>query len=136
MYPGQSRDISLATLDPWSDLREIWVLCLRNGTSMNSVVHYFMTDFRCNSYFRYFRVYPDVPYFGFYKLMTPAVCVRDLELVKRVLIRDFASFPVTDFKISKKHDELMSRNPFFLSGEEWQTERKNATRSITANKVC
>lgn len=68
--------------------------------------------------------------------MTPAVGVRDVELVKQILVKDFLSFPMSDIKISQKNDKLMAKNPFFLSGEEWQMERKTLTPAITSNKVC
>lgn len=76
-----------------------------------------------------------MPYFGYYKLLKPAIVVRDAELVKNVMIKDFASFQDNDHKISKKSDPLLGQNPFFLSGDEWQTERKNITPSISQAKV-
>lgn len=140
MCPDQSQDILLATSDQFSHSSGIWVLCLTIGTSKNGMTA-FGLPLHKSSIFHFFfffcscRDYSDMPYFGFYKLMTPAVCVRDLELLKRVMIKEFTSFPIPDFKISRKHDKLIAKNPFFLSGEEWQTERKNITRSITSNKV-
>lgn len=81
------------------------------------------------------RKFNDVPYFGYYKLLTPGIVVRDPELVKSVLIKDFAAFQENDHKLSEKSDPLLARNPFFLSGDEWQTERKNITPSISPAKV-
>lgn len=97
-------------------------------------VYFVMTGFACD--YQFCRNYSDVPCFGFYKLMTPAFGVRDLELVKSMLIKAFASFPVPDFKIRRKNDQLMAKNPFFLTGDEWQTQRKSIKSAITSNKVC
>lgn len=86
-------------------------------------------------YMTFFRTFTDVPYFGFYKLMTPGIILRDPALIKNVLIKDFSSFHKNDFKVSKRFDPLMSKHPVCLFDDEWRTERKCLTPPLSAAKV-
>lgn len=47
--------------------------------------------------------------------------VRDLDLVKDMLIKDFSSFHANDMDFN--NDEILAKNPFMLSGEEWKASR-------------
>ena len=43
--------------------------------------------------------------------------MRDPELVKTVLVKDFASFHDNDVEIDPEVDPLFGKNPFVLRGE-------------------
>jgi hypothetical protein len=43
--------------------------------------------------------------------------IRDPELVKTVLVKDFASFHDNDFHITPEDDPMLGRSPFSLRGD-------------------
>lgn len=58
---------------------------------------------------------------GYYKITSPAILVRDLDLIKDILFKDFASFQSNDVDFT--NDDIMKKNPFVLSGQEWKHSR-------------
>lgn len=79
--------------------------------------------------------FKNVPYIGYYKLLVPAVVLRDAELIKNVLIRDIQYFAENDFQILEKHDPIFHHNPFLLKAENWKRARNVMVPSMTAGKV-
>jgi len=55
-------------------------------------------------------------YGGVFKFGQPLLLVREPEIVKSVLIKDFASFHDNDIE-SADVDPIFGRNPFLLTGE-------------------
>ena len=79
--------------------------------------------------------YPNAAYIGYYKLLKPAIVVRDPELIKDVLIKDHFSFHANDNAVSERYDPLMLANPFFVVDDEWKRHRGAIASIFTANKV-
>lgn len=71
-----------------------------------------------------------------YRIRTPALIIRDPELIKDVTVRNFSSFHDNDVTIDENVDPIVARNPFFLKGERWKVVRSQVTTSITTGKVC
>lgn len=69
---------------------------------------------------------------GMYKITTPAIMVRDLDLIKNILIKDFASFESNDVDVT--HDELFTSNPFFLMGTDWKVARATLSPLFTLSR--
>lgn len=86
------------------------------------------------AYQRWYNTYNDVPYVGFYKLLQPAVMIRDPELQREMLVRAFTNFQTNDVTISDG-DELLKSNPFFVKGEEWRHGRALFSTFLSANKT-
>ncbi|XP_059617375.1 cytochrome P450 6j1-like [Phlebotomus argentipes] len=82
-----------------------------------------------------YRSYPNANYVGIYKMHKPAVLVKDLDLVKDVIVGDFSSFHDNDFTVNPKLDPLLSINPFFASGEDWKNLRAQISPIFTFSKV-
>lgn len=82
-----------------------------------------------------FRQFTDVPYVGIYKMTEPAILLRDPDLVKDVLIKDFSSFEENDFPINKDRDKLLATNPFFTTGAAWKRNRALMLPPFAPNKV-
>jgi hypothetical protein len=53
---------------------------------------------------------------GVFKFSQPVVLLRDPELVKTVLVKEFSSFQDNDFHSNVDVDPLFGRNPFVLRG--------------------
>ncbi|KAJ6634678.1 putative cytochrome P450 6a13 [Pseudolycoriella hygida] len=83
---------------------------------------------------RWHNTYNDVPYVGFYKLLQPAVMIRDPELQREVLVKSFMNFHTNDVSVPDE-DVLLKANPFFSSGEEWRQSRALFGTFFSANKI-
>lgn len=78
-----------------------------------------------------------MPYIGYYKLLRPAIVLRDPELIKDILIKDAYSFNSNEAAsvFDSKKDPLLSWNPFVCSGDKWRRGRNILNPLFTANKV-
>lgn len=68
--------------------------------------------------------------------MKPAIIPRDPDLIKDILMKDFNQFHENDANLSRKHDPLIARNPFFSVGDEWREGRKQILPAFSSSKVC
>ncbi|KAL0103190.1 hypothetical protein PUN28_017495 [Cardiocondyla obscurior] len=75
-----------------------------------------------------------LPYIGFYVLDKPFILIRDRELVKNVLIKDFNSF-VDRYGTPDQRDRLGYCNPFFLKNPAWKHLRTKLTPLFTSGKL-
>ncbi|XP_018339157.1 PREDICTED: cytochrome P450 9e2-like [Trachymyrmex septentrionalis] len=87
-------------------------------------------DFILNKY----NFTPNAKYFGFYMMTTPIFFLRDLELIKTVLVKNFEAFPdrrgFADF-----NDPLFEKNLFSLHGEKWRNVRNLLSPTFTSSKM-
>lgn len=81
------------------------------------------------------RQFPDLPYIGFYKTLFPAIMLRDPELVRTVMVKDFAYFNVNDISFDEEIDPLLKRNAFLLKDENWKDVRAVTSSLFTSSKV-
>lgn len=72
---------------------------------------------------------------GFFKLGQVAILIRDPELVKTVLVKDFNSFHDNDLEVNSEVDIVFGRNPFVLRGEKWKIIRSLLTPAFTTGKI-
>ncbi|XP_012056091.1 PREDICTED: cytochrome P450 9e2-like [Atta cephalotes] len=81
-----------------------------------------------------YNCYPNAKYFGFYFTTTPVFLLRDLELIKSVLVKNFDAFPdrrgFADF-----NDPLFEKNLFSLHGEKWRNVRNLLSPSFISSKM-
>uniref|UniRef100_A0AAG5D5N5 Cytochrome P450 n=1 Tax=Anopheles atroparvus TaxID=41427 RepID=A0AAG5D5N5_ANOAO len=83
-----------------------------------------------------YRSFPQASWVGFYKVANrPAVVVRDLELVRDVLVSSFSSFNENDFHVDETVDPLVAFNPFVQSGERWKVRRAEMSMIFTNNRI-
>ncbi|XP_037051844.1 probable cytochrome P450 6a13 [Bradysia coprophila] len=86
------------------------------------------------AYQRWYNTYNNASYVGFYKLLQPAVMIRDPELQREMLVKAFTNFQTNDVTVSDG-DELLKSNPFFVTGEEWRHGRALFSTFLSANKT-
>lgn len=74
-------------------------------------------------------------YIGFHMFGEPVIVLRDLELIKNVLVKHFDHF--TDHKgfTDENSDPLFSRNLAFLNGEKWREVRNLLSPAFTSSKM-
>ncbi|XP_014487566.1 PREDICTED: cytochrome P450 6g1-like, partial [Dinoponera quadriceps] len=79
--------------------------------------------------------YPDRSMVGFYHQTTPALVIREPELVKTVLQTNFASFSRNTWKIDPHLDLLIAANPFFCYDDTWLIGRKHIGLAFTTRNL-
>lgn len=74
------------------------------------------------------------PFCGIYFLVQPAVFVLDLELIKKILIKDFHNFQERGVFHNEVEDPLTG-NLFQLDGPKWNVLRKKLSPTFTSGKM-
>ncbi|KAL0870362.1 hypothetical protein ABMA27_005372 [Loxostege sticticalis] len=85
---------------------------------------------------QWYQEYPYEKVVGYFFTTTPGLVIRDPELVKRVLVTDFASFYERGLLPgdSKSYEPLLS-NLFFVEGDLWRVLRQRMTPAFTSGKL-
>lgn len=74
--------------------------------------------------------------FGLYQMRTPTLLVRDPELVKTVLLTNFANFGNNQFEVTNsKFDRIFAINPFFSKVDTWKENRAPLTSAFSSKKL-
>lgn len=80
------------------------------------------------------RAFPNSPYVGTFYGTEPALLVKDPEILKLVLTKDFYYF--SNREVSKyTHNEIFTQNLFFTYGDRWKVIRQNMTPIFTSAKM-
>ncbi|XP_018404336.1 PREDICTED: cytochrome P450 9e2-like [Cyphomyrmex costatus] len=100
--------------------------------SMTSVI------FRRMSFFDFIlKIYnfnPNAKYFGVYVTTNPIFLLRDPELIKTILVKNFDAFP--DRRgFNELNEPLLAKNLFSLRGEKWRNVRTLLSPSFTSSKM-
>ncbi|XP_055855871.1 cytochrome P450 6a8-like [Episyrphus balteatus] len=74
------------------------------------------------------------PFCGLYFFMTPAVLTLDLDLVKKVLIKDFTNFSDRGF-FSNQVDDPLSAHLLTLDGKGWRLLRNKLSPTFTSKQM-
>jgi len=77
----------------------------------------------------------DKPYVGIFSFDKPILLIRDLELVKNILVKDFHNFMDRVFSLDEKLDPLYSRILFVVKSQRWRHLRTNLTPVFTSGKM-
>ncbi|KAH8253578.1 hypothetical protein KR032_006083, partial [Drosophila birchii] len=75
------------------------------------------------------------PFVGIHIFHKPALLIRDPELVKNILVRDFGKFRNRYANTDQKHDPLGSNSLFFLKNPAWKELRMKLTPFFTGNRL-
>ncbi|KAJ9600641.1 hypothetical protein L9F63_026221 [Diploptera punctata] len=77
---------------------------------------------------------PGAPCVGFYVFGRPAILIKDPNLVRNVLVKDFNIFPDRHSSASE-HDTLGSQNLFTLNGAPWKYLRVKLSPTFTSGRM-
>ncbi|XP_049855705.1 cytochrome P450 6k1-like [Schistocerca gregaria] len=72
-------------------------------------------------------------FIGIYSILRPVLLVRDPEIVRHILIKDFASF--RERGIFMDDEEPLNRHLFWLPAQEWQHRRAKLTPAFSSGKL-
>ncbi|KAH8410249.1 hypothetical protein KR009_010074, partial [Drosophila setifemur] len=75
------------------------------------------------------------PFVGIYISYKPALIIRDLELVKTVMIKKFQYFNNRVVQTDNVHDALGHNNLFFVRGPSWKELRAKISPVFTSGKI-
>nr|XP_024218643.1 cytochrome P450 6a2-like [Halyomorpha halys] len=83
-----------------------------------------------------YKKHESQPYFGFYMLRSPLLVVKDPEIIRLVLAKDFNHFRnrFPESALSSKEDKLQ-HHLFNLGGEKWRPLRIKLTPTFTSGKL-
>ncbi|KAG8239333.1 hypothetical protein J437_LFUL018962 [Ladona fulva] len=83
----------------------------------------------------YFQT-PGKKYVGYHKFTLPMILLRDPDIVKNVLNRDFVHFDGNELKMDEVTDDVFSgRHLFLLSGEKWKRLRVVLSPGFSSGKM-
>ncbi|XP_037935232.1 probable cytochrome P450 6v1 [Teleopsis dalmanni] len=85
--------------------------------------------------FYFDKRFENEPLVGIYLFHQPALLLRDLELVRTVLIEDFVSFSNRFAKCHQHQDNIARFNLFFSKNPEWREIRTRLSPVFTAGKI-
>jgi cytochrome P450 family 6 len=74
-------------------------------------------------------------YVGIFSFDKPSLVIRDLELVKNILVKDFHTFMDLTLSADERLDPLLSKNIGFTKGQLWRQLRTNLTPVFTPGKM-
>jgi hypothetical protein len=66
-----------------------------------------------------YEQHSDKPYVGIFSFDKPILLIRDLELVKNILVKDFQNFMDRVMSFDEKLDPLGSKGLFAMKGQLW-----------------
>jgi len=84
---------------------------------------------------RIYKQHSDKPYVGIFSFDKPILLIRDVELVKNILVKDFQYFVDRVISFDEKLDPLVSRILFVMKGQIWRYWRTNLTPVFTSGKM-
>jgi cytochrome P450 family 6 len=84
---------------------------------------------------RIYNEHRDKPYVGIFSFDKPSLLVRDLELVKNILVKDFQNFMDRILSVEDKFDPLICNALINLKGQLWRHLRIKLTPVFTSRKM-
>ncbi|CAH0723079.1 unnamed protein product, partial [Brenthis ino] len=82
-----------------------------------------------------YKTFPTERFTGRYELLKPIIIIRDIDLVKKVTIKDFEHFLDHRGFSDEKIEPLFARNLFSLRGQEWKDMRSTLSPAFTSSKI-
>jgi cytochrome P450 len=77
----------------------------------------------------------DKPYVGIFSFDKPVLLIRDLELLKNILVKDSQNFIDRFATFDEEIDPVFSKALFVLKGQLWRHMRTNLTPVFTSGKM-
>ena len=84
---------------------------------------------------RIYREHSDKPYVGIFSFDKPSLLIRDPELVKNILVKDFQTFMDRNVSAEEELDPLFANVLSFLRGQLWRHLRTKLTPVFTSGKM-
>ncbi|CAH0587992.1 unnamed protein product [Chrysodeixis includens] len=79
-----------------------------------------------------YNAFPNEKVVGIYRMTTPSLLIRDLDVIKHIMIKDFELFADRGVEFSKKG---LGQNLFHADGDTWRGLRNRFTPIFTSGKL-
>nr|BAM73826.1 cytochrome P450 [Bombyx mori] len=79
--------------------------------------------------------FPEERFVGRYEFLNPMVIIRDIELLKKITVKDFEHFLDHRTIINKDTDPFFGRSLFFLRDQDWKDMRSTLSPAFTSSKM-
>ncbi|KDQ77054.1 Cytochrome P450 6j1, partial [Zootermopsis nevadensis] len=84
---------------------------------------------------RIYNEHSDKPFVGIFAFDQPSLLIRDLDLVKNILVKDAQYFIDRVVTVDENLDPLLGKNMFVIKGQRWRRVRVNLTPVFTSAKM-
>jgi cytochrome P450 len=84
---------------------------------------------------RIYNEHSDKPYVGIFSFDKPSLLIRDPELVKNILVKDFHTFMDRIMSFDAKIEPLFGNSLFVLKGQLWRHLRTHLSPVFTTHKI-
>ncbi|XP_026318091.1 cytochrome P450 9e2-like [Hyposmocoma kahamanoa] len=74
-------------------------------------------------------------FYGAFQFLKPFLMVRDIELIKKIGVKDYEHFLDHNSLFKEEHDKLFGRNLISLTGQEWKDMRSTLSPAFTSSKM-
>ncbi|CAH1645264.1 unnamed protein product [Spodoptera littoralis] len=85
-----------------------------------------------NNLENYYNSFPEEKFVGRFEFITKFILVRDVELIKKIAIKDFEHF--TDHR-SFDGESFFKKTLFLMKGQEWKDMRSTLSPAFTSSKI-
>nr|CAB3515409.1 unnamed protein product [Spodoptera littoralis] len=92
------------------------------------------TEHFCDHIVNLYQSFPEERFVGRYEFVKEIIFVRDLELIKKMTVKDFEHF-LDHRSIFSTSDSYFSRNLLSLQGQEWKDMRSTLSPAFTSSKM-
>ncbi|KPJ03683.1 Cytochrome P450 9e2 [Papilio xuthus] len=84
---------------------------------------------------RLYTTFPEERFLGWFEILNPLIMLKDIELIKKICVKDFEHFLDHRSFIDAKADPFFGRNLLLLKGEEWKDMRSTLSPAFTSSKM-
>ncbi|CAB0036385.1 unnamed protein product [Trichogramma brassicae] len=103
---------------------------------IGSTLYLFIPKRHINEWVQFiYNSHADAKYIGAHGFSTPSVFIKDLDLVKTVLIKNFDHFADRKQFVDEDVDPLFGKNLNFLNGDRWKEVRTMLSPAFTSSKM-
>ncbi|KAI5652183.1 cytochrome p450 domain-containing protein [Phthorimaea operculella] len=82
-----------------------------------------------------YKSFPEERFIGSFEYLKPLLIVRDLELIKKITIKDYEYFIDHQTFLDPEVNPLFAKGLFFLNGQTWKDMRSTLTPAFTGSKM-
>ncbi|CAB3253031.1 unnamed protein product [Arctia plantaginis] len=82
-----------------------------------------------------YKAFPDEKYVGFQEMTKPIILIRDPQLMKNIVVKDFDHFVDHKEFFSVEFDPLFGGSLFSMNGDKWREMRTTLSPAFTSSKM-